>query len=167
MAGTKFHYFYCQILFFVFLDPALVQDCPIPTAVWRVLGLASPPHSTPPHPLSFPTLACSTPSPDVSTKLQQATALHLRKRSQTHGFNDASKRLKNLSRAPTYFPTLFPASLFLYTLSFSLYNPSPREILIILQSLALMSPPLILEPFQTSHFCCYAPKALVHKTIPY
>lgn len=66
-----------------------------------------------PCPQSLLTLAFSTPSPDMSTKVQQATTLHTCERSQTHRINDAFKRLKLLNRVPTHFPALFPASLFL------------------------------------------------------
>lgn len=90
-----------------------------------------------------------------------------------HGINDASQRLKLLSRAPIYccpnlyfLPLSFAHTVLCHSLSshlhvsLSLYNRPPRETLTILQSLILMPSPRIPEPFQpTRFFCC------VHNTL--
>lgn len=135
MSCTKSHHFYCCILLlFVLLDTARVREHPIALLLRESL-------SWPLYPQSLPILAFSTPFLDVSTKFQHDKALHTCERSQTHRTDDTFKRLKLLSRALIHFLALFPASLFLQTLSSGhtlspylhispfLYNSTSRVIL--------------------------------------
>lgn len=158
MSGTKSQHLYCQIILLCFLLDCLSSGPPHPQPCADSLraGVPTPNHSLlwpSPHLHQMCLLNLSMPQPCTCARDHKHMELMMPPRGE-------SSLVGPQPISHLYFLPLVTLSLHVFTFPPLSTNPTPRVILIILQSLVLASPPLILELLQSNHFFCCVPKPL-------